>query len=237
MREAERGFFKEAVEEFGDEKGDGEADEGAEPSAPEGFRGKTVDHVDEAKADAPVDEVYGVGTGAEVLNDGVGKPRPHASEGGSEEDGGESGEADEEGFAATVEPDEGTGEEGEGHPTAGAGTEIGESSKGAEGEEVPVVNEKTFGFKDSRDGNGESSQSNGSEGDGSEKNGSRDAGGAKAGEEEESAEGVEEVELEFQAEGPSRADDVAESEEILEVEKMGGQLGGGGLREVVGGKK
>ena len=72
MGEEEGGFFEEAVEEFGDGKGDGEAGEGAEPGGEEGPGGEAVDHVDEAEADAPVDEVDGVGAGAEVLDDGVG---------------------------------------------------------------------------------------------------------------------------------------------------------------------
>ena len=89
LGETEGGFFEEAVEEFGNSEGDGETGEGAEPSAPEGFRGEAVDHVDETEANAPVDEVDGIGAGAEVLDDRVRKPRAHASEGGGEEDGGE----------------------------------------------------------------------------------------------------------------------------------------------------
>ena len=80
MGDAKGGFFEKAVEDFGDGEGHGEAGKGAEPGAPEGLGGEAVDHVDETEADAPVHEVDGVGTGAKILDDGIGKPRTHAAE-------------------------------------------------------------------------------------------------------------------------------------------------------------
>lgn len=40
--------------------------------------------------------------------------------------------------------------------------------------------------------------------------------------------------MELQAEGPGWADDVAKAKEVLKVEKVGGELGAGRLREIVG---
>lgn len=236
MGETERGFFKQAVEKFGDEEGDGEAAQGAEPGAPEGLGGEAMDHVDETETDAPVDEVDGIGAGAEILDNGIGKPFAHASEDSGKEDGGKGDETDEKSFAAAVEPHQDADEQGKGHPAADMGTKVGTGGEGAEGEEIPGADEKSLGFEKAPGGDGEGGQGDGGEGGGGKKDGSGDADGAAGREEKEGAEGVEEVELELQAEGPSGADDVSEAKEILEIEKVGGQLNGGGLGKIVGGE-
>ena len=237
LGKTEGGLFEKTIEKFGNDEGDGKAGKSAEPGAPEGFRGKAVDHVDEAESDAPIDEVDGVGAGTEVLDDGVGKPRAHASEGGGEEDGGKGGETDEKGFAAAMEPHQDAGEEGKRHPATNAGTQVGKGGENAEGEEIPVENKEAFGFQNARNGDGEGGDGQRGHGGYGEEDGPRDADGPGTGEEEQGAQGIEKVELEFQTKSPSRADDVAESEEILEIEEMRGQLGAGGLGKIVGGEK
>lgn len=194
-------------------------------------------HVDEAEADTPIDEIDGVGAGTEILDDGIGKPLAHASEGGGEEDGGESGKANEEGFAAAMNPNEDTGKQGKRHPAADAGTKVGEGGENAESEEIPVENKEAFGFEETGDGNGESGQRKGGEGGAGQKDCAGDPEESTGGKEKQSAEGIEEIELELQAKSPGRAHDVAETEEVLEIEEMGGELGDGGLGEVVGGKE
>ncbi len=237
LGKAERRFFEEAVEKFGNEKGDGETGKGAEPGAPEGLGGEAMDHVDEAEADAPVDEIDGIGTGTNVLDNGIGQPCAHASEGGSKKDGGEGGEADEESFVATVDPHQDAGEKRERHPAANPGAEIGESGKGTEGKKIPVVDKETLGFENPRNGDGEGGDGQRGHGGYGEEDGPRDANGTGTGEEEQGAQDIEKVELEFQTKSPSRSDNVAKSKEILEIKKMRGQLGGGGLGEVIGRKK
>lgn len=134
LREAEGGFFKETIEEFGDSQGDGESDNGAEPGAPEILWGETVDHVNEAESDAPVDKVDGIGAGTEILDDGIGKPCAHPTESGSEEDGSKGADPDEKSFIAAMEPHQDAGKKGKEHPAANERKEVGEGGEDSEGE-------------------------------------------------------------------------------------------------------
>ena len=136
-----------------------------------------------------------------------------------------------------MEPHQDTEQQGKGHPAADGGTKEGERAEDTKGKEVPVVHEEAFGFKETLHGDGEGGQGKGCKRGSRKEDDAHDARKAGFRENEEGAEGIEKVELEFEAEGPGRAHDVAESEEVLEVEEMGGQLGARWLRQVVGGKE